>query len=108
VAVKGGVRFRPAWSLGVPSDASVYLIHALRGIHDIGRADYLRRRFEDHYLDSHNPALRTALRAEVGQLKFTWVLVAAPEHVQLERTFFRSFRPLCNIQHSSSQQESCN
>lgn len=107
VVPDGGVLFRPSWSLGVPTKAGVYLIHDLRGILYVGRADQLRRRFEEHYLDSHNPALRTAIRTAVGQLMFSWVLVAAPEQFELERDLIRSFRPLCNVQHNSVSAERC-
>ena len=107
VVPDGGVLFRRSWSLGVPTRPGVYLIHDLRGILYVGRADQLRRRFEEHYLDSHNPALRTAIRTAVGQLMFSWVLVAAPEQFELERDLIRSFRPLCNVQHNSVPTEAC-
>lgn len=107
IALDGAVQFRLSWSLGVPASAGVYLIHDLRGILYLGRGDHLRRRFEEHYLDSHNPALRIAIRTAVGQLMFSWVLVAAPGQIELERNLIRSFRPLCNVQHNSVPSERC-
>lgn len=100
VAPDGSVPYRLGWALGVPDDSGVYLIHDLRGMLYVGRADLLRRRFEEHYLDSHNPAVRQALRFAVGQLTFSWVLVAAPEQIELERNLIRALRPLCNVQHN--------
>lgn len=96
----GTVPFRLGWALGVPSRAGVYLMHDIRGPLYIGRAESLRRRFEEHYLDSHNPSVRLALRNAVGQLLFSWVLVAVPEQLELERGLIRSLRPLCNVQHN--------
>jgi excinuclease UvrABC nuclease subunit len=98
----GSVPFRRGWLLGVPRAEGVYLIHDIRGPLYIGRAENLRRRFEEHYLDSHNPSLRLALRSGVGQLLFSWVLVAGPEQVELERELIRSLRPLCNVQHNTT------
>lgn len=100
LSLDGSVRYRPSRAIGVPAAAGVYLIHDLRGMLYIGCAGDLRRRFEEHYLDSHNPDLRYAIRSAVGPLSFSWVLVAAPEHVELERLLIRSFRPLCNVQHN--------
>lgn len=102
----GTVRYRFAWALAVPRRPGVYLIHDLRGVLYIGRAEDLRRRFEDHLLGSHNPDVRTALRTTLGNVCFSWVLVAAPEQVELERSLIRSLRPLCNVQHNTPR-EAC-
>lgn len=101
LTLDGTVRYRPGWALGVPNLTGVYLIHDLRGTLYIGSATELRRRYEDHYLDSHNPSLRRALRSAVGPISFSWVLVAAPDHLEFERLLIRSFRPLCNVQHNA-------
>ena len=103
----GTVSYRPSWALAVPRLPGVYLIHDLRGVIYVGRTDDLHRRFEEHYHDSHNASVRQAIRVTVGDLCFSWVLVAAPTHIELERSLIRSFRPLCNIQHNSSLRESC-
>jgi excinuclease UvrABC nuclease subunit len=80
-------------------------MHDLRGVLYVGRADDLRRRFEDHLAASHNADVRRALSTTIGLLCFSWVLVAAPEQIELERSLIRSLRPLCNIQHNSSNEE---
>lgn len=98
----GTVRYRHAWALAVPHRPGVYLMHDLRGILYVGRADNLRRRYEEHLVASHNADVRRALTATLGHLCFSWVLVAAPEQIELERFLIRSLRPLCNIQHNSS------
>ena len=107
VAIDGSVSYRRGWALGVPERPGVYLIHDLRGMLYIGRADHLRRRFEDHLLRSHNPALRRALHTPVGLLTFSWVLVASSQQVEFERTLIRSFRPLCNVQHNAASAARC-
>ena len=107
VALDGAVSYRRGWALGVSESPGVYLIHDLRGMLYIGRADNLRRRFEDHLLRSHNPALRRALRTPVGPLTFSWVLVASSQQIEFERTLIRSFRPLCNVQHNAGSAARC-
>lgn len=102
--VAGTVRYRPAWALAVPRRPGVYLIHDLRGVIYIGRADDLRRRYEDHLAGSHNIDVVRALRSTIGNLCFSWVLVAAPEQTELERSLIRSLRPLCNVQHNSPRE----
>lgn len=104
--VAGTVRYRPAWALAVPRRPGVYLMHDLRGVLYVGRADDVRRRFEEHLAASHNADVRRALRCTLGLLCFSWVLVAAPEQIELERSLIRSLRPLCNVQHNSSK-EAC-
>lgn len=98
--LNGTVPFRLGWALAVPLTAGVYLMHDIRGTLYIGRAESLRRRFEEHYLDSHNRSVRLALRNPVGQFLFSWVLVAVPEQMEIERELIRSLRPLCNVQHN--------
>ena len=97
----GEVPFRPAWALGVPETPGVYLIHDLRGVLYIGRAGNLRRRFEQHYLASHNSLLELAVQSPVGEIEYSWI---CRDHLEeqraLERALIRSFRPLCNIQHN--------
>lgn len=102
--VAGTVRYRPAWALAVPRRPGVYLIHDLRGVLYIGRAEDLRRRYEEHLVASHNSDVRRALRSTIGILCFSWVLVAAPEQMELERSLIRSLRPLCNVQHNSPRE----
>jgi excinuclease UvrABC nuclease subunit len=106
VELDGTVRYRGAWALAVPRRPGVYLMHDLRGVIYIGRAEDLRRRYEDHLDGSHNPYVRRALARTMGSLCFSWVLVAAPEQIELERSLIRSLRPLCNIQHNSVK-EAC-
>ena len=103
----GSVRYRLGWALAVPNEPGVYLIHDLRGILYIGRADLLRRRFEDHLLRSHNAALRHAISTPTGQLTFSWVVVASPKQIEVERRLIRSFRPLCNVQHNAAAAARC-
>jgi excinuclease UvrABC nuclease subunit len=102
----GTVRYRSAWALAVPRLPGVYLMHDLRGVLYVGRADDLRRRYEEHLEASHNPDVRRALQNYLGVLHFSWVLVAAPEQLELERSLIRTLRPLCNVQHNSPR-ETC-
>ena len=101
VDLDGSTYFRLGWAAAVPARPGVYLIHDIRGPVYIGRAENLRRRVEEHYLNSHNPAVRRAIRRPVGRLLFSWALVAAPEQGEFERTLIKSLRPLCNVQHNS-------
>lgn len=100
----GTVRYRMAWALAVPRAGGVYLVHDLRGTLYVGRGEDLRRRFEEHLAGSHNLDLRSALLTTLGQVCFSWVIVAAPEQIELERSLIRSLRPLCNIQHNSIEE----
>lgn len=104
VELDGTVRYRGAWALAVPRRPGVYLMHDLRGVIYIGRAEDLRRRFEEHLVASHNSDVRRALRTTIGNLCFSWVLVAASEQMELERSLIRSLRPLCNVQHNSPRE----
>lgn len=107
ITTEGTVLFRPAWSLGVPAVPGVYLIHDLRGTLYIGRAESLRRRFEEHYFGTHNGALRIALKRNVGQINFSWISSAGTAQVDLERDLIQSMRPLCNVQHNTTEADGC-
>ena len=84
----------------MPRRPGVYLIHDMRGVLYVGRADSLRRRFEEHLAWSHNGDVRAALRSPVGVLHFTWSLADSLEQLELERELIRALRPLCNVQHN--------
>ena len=93
-----------SWGLGfaiaVPRNPGIYLIYDLRGPLYIGKTSNLRRRFEEHIVDSHNSALATALRNGFGEILFTWILVAPEELAEIERHAITTLRPLCNIHHN--------
>ena len=95
-AVSWGLGF----AIGVPRDPGIYLIYDLRCPLYIGQTGNLRRRFEEHIVDSHNSALHTALRDGFSEILFTWILVAPEELAEVERHAITTLRPLCNIHHN--------
>ena len=108
--VDGETSWGPAFALGVPRGPGVYRIFDLRGVLYVGKTEALRRRFEEHYRESHNPALRLALKNPFGKIRFSWIKVAIPDHAtqhevsllldEIEQPLIASLRPLCNVLHN--------
>ncbi len=108
--VHGEVAWGRAFAIGVPLGPGVYMIFDLRGVLYVGKTRALRRRFEEHYRESHNPALRLALKNSFGATRFTWIKVEIPDQAtkdeaallldEVEQSLIASLRPLCNVLHN--------
>ena len=89
------VPYQQGWCSLVPPAGGVYLISDLRGPLYVGRGN-LRKRFDKHQDESHNPRLKEALKHPVGDVGFSWLTVGMPEQAEMEKRFIRALQPLCN------------
>lgn len=93
----GAVPYILVWGLAVPRLPGVYVINDVRGPLYVGRSVNLRRRFEEHYVASHNPLLADALRNPLGLTTFTWFLTGPGNLNDLESQVIEQLQPICNI-----------
>jgi hypothetical protein len=96
VRIDGTVPFRLGWTIELPQQAGVYLLHDLRGVLYVGRTENLRRRFYEHYLKETNPLITLAISKPLGTQSFNWILAEYPDQKSLERQLIRAFKPVCN------------
>src|SRR3712207_4687091 len=85
LTIDGSVPFTPAWALELPTTSGVYIISDLRGPLYVGMTRDLRRRFEKHYANTHNPWLAEALQHPAGNPCFSWILTPSDHLESLER-----------------------
>lgn len=93
----GLVPFRLGWDMAVPRAGGVYLISDLRGPLYIGRTGDLRRRYDQHYLGSHNDLVNRALDRPLGEPSFAWAEIPTPDQPAVERELIASLAPICNL-----------
>src|SRR5215470_12662107 len=72
ITLDGTVWYRRGWSLSIPKEPGVYLIHDLRGVLYVGRTRNLLQRFEQHYHTTHSRLLAQAIARPVGLTWFSW------------------------------------
>lgn len=92
----GEVPFDEDYQLAVPDDSGIYLFYDWRGPLYVGRAENIRRRFQNHF-QTHNPHLARALRAPVGPVKFVWLRVPLVDLCEVEARLIEELCPICNI-----------
>ena len=97
VELHGTVPFRRASDLLIPDQSGVYILHDLRGALYVGRTTSLRRRFLQHEGEPTNPLIPTARQNPVGQLCFSWIVLADFKRLKaVEAELIIALDPPCN------------
>lgn len=94
--VDGATSFQLGFDLAVPRASGIYVIADLRGPLYVGKSGHLRRRFVEHFENTHNRLLHLALAAPAGRPTFSWLTTTPENLTSTEIRYIRALRPLCN------------